>query len=55
MSVTSKTSNLEMSMNNNYLDVVMTSTISLNGNTPAIKAGVAGNMMNKICPIYAFV
>ena len=45
MTVNSKTSNLEMTSNNNYLDIVMTSTIKLNG-SDAVKQGVASNMLN---------
>lgn len=45
MDVNSKTGNLEMTSNNNYLDIVMTSTIKLNG-SDAVKQGVASNMLN---------
>ncbi len=45
MNVTSKESRLDMDSNNNYLDVTMTSTITLNGSTE-VKRGVASNMLS---------
>lgn len=45
MNVASKEGRLDMDSNNNYLDVTMTSTITLNGSTE-VKRGVASNMLS---------
>ena len=45
MNVASKEGRLDIDSNNNYLDVTMTSTITLNGSTE-VKRGVASNMLS---------